>query len=637
MADPKPDQQAQLKLVKPKDVQQVILQPSVRTSVNWTPARIRAVQRSADGGHLSSAADLCDVILSDDRVKAGFGSRTASLLGLPEEFEPVDPGGEAAAEALEEDWSKAFPDDESGQILKWGAMLGAAPYYHTWKTLLNGRIVPGIKFWHPRHLHFNWSTRQWMVTTQDEGQIPIEPGDGKWGIYCPYGTNRPWAEGLWRGLALWWLVKQFARDDWARYGEAAATRVVESPADSATSMQDNRKQVAAELESMGADGSIALPPGFSVKILEAKADTAKIYQEQIRMANMAFDIAIKGQNLTTEVSTGGSRSSGEVHERVEQRVVRWDGERYSATLREQSTVWWAEFNFGDARLAPEQSWDTEPAEDINDRADRFKTVAEGIAALKGAGFEVDPDQIEEDFELRLTRVEPSAGLPNPGAGPVDANARATIAASEAYARSDGDSSGTADGLPMPRLPAESSEHDEDDDALAQTAVQTLIFTKPRFTVATAKSWAKRHDFSNDKIDETDASVRLRQRPPSDFKPDSFRTITLAMGVQAVIGRLKDSVARAASGYHAQTQGFLDGQEYTDRLIGFGRRLTPEMHANFVGRLINLIDDHDNLEDLKAAAVLLFQDELPPEELAALMENLFVLGELAGMQAVNEDT
>ena len=637
MADPKPDQAAQLKLVKQKDLQQVVLQPSVRVSTNWTPARIRAVMRSADGGHLHSAADLCDVILADDRAKAGFGSRTAGLLGLPEEFEAVElPRGEAAAEALEEDWPKAFPDDEAGQILKWGAMLGVAPYQHLWKTLLNGRTVPGIKFWHPRHLHWNWQTRLWMVRTEKLGDLPIEPGDGKWGLYCPYGTDRPWAEGLWRGLALWWLVKQFARDDWARFGEAAATRVVTSPAASATSMQDNRKQVASELESMGADGSIALPPGFDIKILEARADTAKIYKDQIAMANMAFDIAIKGQNLTTEVG-GGSRSAAEVHERVQDTVVRWDGERFSQTLREQSTVWWAEFNFGDGRLAPEQSWDTEPAEDINDRADRFKVVAEGIAALKGAGFEVDPEQIEEDFELRLTRVEPSAAIPNPGPGPADANARATIAASEAYARTDGDSSGTVDGLPLPRLPAESSDHDEDDDALAQTTVQTLIFRKPKFTVATAKSWARRHDFRNDKVDETDASIRLRQRTPSDFQSESFRTITLTEGVQAVIGKLKDSVARVASGYHAQTQGFLDGQEYTDRLIGFGRRLTPEMHANFVGRLINLIDDHDNLEDLKAAAVLLFQDEMPPEELAALMENLFVLGELAGMQAVNEDT
>jgi hypothetical protein len=76
-----------------------------------------------------------------------------------------------------------------------------------------------------------------------------------------------------------------------------------------------------------------------------------------------------------------------------------------------------------------------------------------------------------------------------------------------------------------------------------TTVQTLIMSKEQFATADdATAWATEHDFSADKIDETDESWRLRQRPPEDFDEDSLRTIELADGVQAVVGRLKETEA-----------------------------------------------------------------------------------------------
>jgi len=74
-----------------------------------------------------------------------------------------------------------------------------------------------------------------------------------------------------------------------------------------------------------------------------------------------------------------------------------------------------------------------------------------------------------------------------------------------------------------------------------TTVQSLIFSKDKFdSAANAKKWATDHDFRADKVDETEDSFRLRQRDPGDFRPDSFRTIKLADGVSAVIGKLKEA-------------------------------------------------------------------------------------------------
>jgi hypothetical protein len=81
--------------------------------------------------------------------------------------------------------------------------------------------------------------------------------------------------------------------------------------------------------------------------------------------------------------------------------------------------------------------------------------------------------------------------------------------------------------------------------LDSTTVQTLIFDKEKYSMEEAVEWAKEHDYKADKVDETDGFYRLRQRNPDDFDDDSFRTIDLEDGVQAVIGKLKNDISEDA--------------------------------------------------------------------------------------------
>lgn len=77
-----------------------------------------------------------------------------------------------------------------------------------------------------------------------------------------------------------------------------------------------------------------------------------------------------------------------------------------------------------------------------------------------------------------------------------------------------------------------------------TEIQTLIFDAKKFSSEQVTEWAKGHDFHVAKVDQTESSLRLRQRDPGDFQDDSFRTIALTEGVKAVIGNPK--VQKAAS-------------------------------------------------------------------------------------------
>ncbi len=72
-----------------------------------------------------------------------------------------------------------------------------------------------------------------------------------------------------------------------------------------------------------------------------------------------------------------------------------------------------------------------------------------------------------------------------------------------------------------------------------TIVQSLVFDSEMFTVSQAKKWADDHDFKSESVDETDGSIRLRQRDPDDFIEESFKTIDIDDGIKAVVGRLKE--------------------------------------------------------------------------------------------------
>lgn len=58
-----------------------------------------------------------------------------------------------------------------------------------------------------------------------------------------------------------------------------------------------------------------------------------------------------------------------------------------------------------------------------------------------------------------------------------------------------------------------------------STVQTVVFDKESWTRASASDWLKEHELRSDKVDETESSLRYRQRDPGDFTPGSFRTIT----------------------------------------------------------------------------------------------------------------
>lgn len=411
----------------------VVSQPSVRTTILWTPALVNSVALQADTGDMSRLAELCDQIIADDRVGELLETLVEDVLGEELTFEKDERskvGDAEKASELEVDWPIGYDDDELMQLAIWTNVLGVGFAKHErWletaerdkrinprsKAFGPSRIVPLLKAWHAKHFLYQSFTgappeqRTWLVRDEIGKTTPIKAGDGIWVILTRRGEFRPWANGLWRGLAPWWMLKRYAIQDWGVHSEKASKLVANSGPEVTA---ETRRSLAKYIYEASRDAVIALPAGVTLELLELKADTREIYNAQVEAADQAFSITILGQNLTSNVE-GGSRAAAEVHERKENRKVNYVSKTLAKGLQAQSLVWWAEFNFGDRSLAPYPRWHTEPDEDIAAKATMLQTLADGLVKLKNAGYKLSAEQLEDEYGLVLE----DAPLPEPKLAP----------------------------------------------------------------------------------------------------------------------------------------------------------------------------------------------------------------------------
>lgn len=386
----------------------VAVEPSVRVFTDWTPSRIRSAELAADGGHLRQAANLCDWIIGDDRFGPLLHQRAQALLGLDPAFTVEGDGRRTnrVVTALEQDWPVAYPEDQLAQFIIWGVLLGAAPGRHGWvRHESRNRLLPMPAFWHPQHLRYDWGTREWRIKvattagTDPGTERVLNPGDGSWLLHTPYGPNRPWALGLWRGLARLALLKAYAVGDWARTGERSAMLVATSGDKEVQTSREVRQQLAQDIYERGKEAVIVLPTTFDLKLVETTANTRDIYLAQIDMANTAAAIAIRGGNLTTEVKTG-SLAAVESQERLgDQSKRRFDAQALATTTHNQSLRYWAKFNFGDPNTAPWTRYPVKERSDLSKKAATMDKAATALDRFLKLGFEVDGEAFADEFEL----------------------------------------------------------------------------------------------------------------------------------------------------------------------------------------------------------------------------------------------
>jgi Protein of unknown function (DUF935) len=389
-------------------------------------------------GNFAASAELCDAVMGDAKVQSVLGSRLAAMLGATVTHRRSRDGDAAMSRAVLDAWrdgyTKLAPNSVVSDLKRYADMLGFAIAELQWDT---SRAIwrPRLKVWHPRYTYFDLQERCFVVMTMD-GPERITPGDGRWFLHAPHGLYRGWMQGAIRAVAPAWVERDEALESWSSYNRihGMPTAVLDVPATArASEVEEIARGIGAKdgasllIATQGQDGQ-----GYKLSYSEPTTISWEGFKARIEQCNNDIEWALLWQPASAEAgATTGSRE----HAGARQALLEFDERTFVDDLREQVARPFAEFNFGDADLAPHTHYEIEPEEDLQKKLSSLESFTRSLSAMNGAGFEFNAQSMARGYGVYVP------GLVKTGNGQPYTNATTAI--------SDGAAVGTGAGAPQP--------------------------------------------------------------------------------------------------------------------------------------------------------------------------------------------
>lgn len=389
--------------------------PLTVVNTSWDIGAVRTALQSLVVGLFDQPSQLVESIVGDSRVQAAMESRTGAILGAPVKFKlPKKYRDDKDAKKCLRAWERAWPliaaEPVLAELLQWSVQEGFGVAQLMWDTKSHGVWWPYIQVWNPRYVYYHWLYRCYVAITLD-GQVPIFGGDGHWLLHAPHSEYRGWIRGAMRAIAPWWLARNYALRDWARYSERNGMPWVKGKSPAAGD-PIQIQQFRTDLSMLGQESIIQVPQGvddqysYDVELLEASVgDASTGFEKIIQMCNGEITLALMGQNLTTEVKEG-SLAAARVHADVRQQMIEADARALAKSIYMQIARPFAQFNFGNADFAPLIEWDVVPEDDFLMKSQVFKNVLDGLMVARKAGKQFnDLTALTKQFGLNLSMVD----------------------------------------------------------------------------------------------------------------------------------------------------------------------------------------------------------------------------------------
>lgn len=414
-------------------------------------------------GWFLNAALLSDAVFTDDRCAACINTRTNAVFSLPMEFkyQGEDDESEDDEEVLAlkkgiRDICKKYSDemmplDVKREWFRWGIFLNLGVGENVWDwhpmqmrfeskllTDMDEVFMPIMKTWNPQNVYWRWDTRSFWLIHQS-GQVELHPGDGRWVTYSPQGHNHGWLYGTIRQLGKLWLDRIFTYRDWARAEEKFALGIMLARYPAAASPED-KLRFEQETTDMPPEATVGLPelPGDQGKFDLQMLDTQQvgtgweIFDRRADKLDRNIAILLLGQNLTTEsqqsgsgTSSGSQRGNAKVQDSVRKDYLKADARSVEHAIKTQLLAPFVMFNFAGLaeklglnwrELIPEVTFQVEPPQEEQAKAQAFSNVATGIATLSQSpvGPSIDYPKLAEQLDIPLISDDRAIGPTPPG-------------------------------------------------------------------------------------------------------------------------------------------------------------------------------------------------------------------------------
>lgn len=400
----------------------LISQPPITSFTEWDRVgQIKSMLRQFEGGGFEAVAGLADAMFRDDRIHGTFATRVGALVGSDMKFKGANSKRKATklAELIggsDEQpgmWEQLCPSHAVVDFVVIARILGVAIAENVWDTSDPKHWRPTLRTWHPST--YRWDQQRGIYWLQAQGEridLPsLEFGgrsDGQWVIWTPWGWRNPWRRSLLRPLAMPYIGRQWAYRDWARFNEKHGnpTEVIYAP----DGAPPEEKQLVFDLfANRGSEATFTLPvggpddPKYSVELIEATSRSWESFKAIIDKYDADIAIAVKGQNLTTEVRAG-SFAAAQVHEGVDLRIRREDA-KVANVLQDQTLSHYVEKSIDDPALTPRVIYLVDDPDNELAEAQTIEAVGLGINACKLAGLPIDGEAVAVKFGIPLEPLE----------------------------------------------------------------------------------------------------------------------------------------------------------------------------------------------------------------------------------------
>lgn len=363
------------------------LTPWMSTYQDWDVPDVAAALQMAETGNMQMVGRIADSLLGDGAIVGQLSTRYDGMLQLPRYIEGPN---EAYAKALRDDFDTFCSSAELGLLARDGGV----------QNIIFGEILEDetgelrLVRRNPEFLTFRHVENQWYVRTAHGGIEPVNPGDGRWLLAFPHGSDYPWRYGLWQPLAFSFINRRQAFLNLNAWNNSLAFPIkVLTTSNGANDEEANETFDA--INHFGPFPAIHLNQGWTFDLVQPSQATPTSLKDAIEVAERNITLTVSGQSGTTDPGPGFGNVG--YFAKMKSDLVQVDAKTFAHALNTQVIPVWAQrrFSFDGWFNRPTVRWDTTPPKDLAAEANAASSAAGAIKSWNEA-FEAAGEQKRVD-------------------------------------------------------------------------------------------------------------------------------------------------------------------------------------------------------------------------------------------------
>lgn len=346
------------------------------TFQDWDIPDLDAALQMAETGNMQSMGRICDALLGDGAIVGQLSTRYDGMLQLPRYVEGPN---EEYAQALRDDFDTLCASSELGLLARDGGM----------QNIIFGELLEDedgvlrLVRRNPEFLTFRHSENQWYVRTAHDGLEKVHPGDGRWLLAFPHGSDYPWRYGIWRALSFAYINRRQAFLNLNAWNNSLAFPIKKLTTPNGAN-DEEAAETFDEINHFGPFPAIWLNEGWEFELEQPSQATPTSLKDAIDAAKEEIVLAVSGQTGTTDPGPGFGNVG--YFAKMKSDLVQVDAKTFAHALNEQVIPVWAmrRFSYAGWFHRPTVRWDTTPPKDLASEATSANASATAAKAWQEA-------------------------------------------------------------------------------------------------------------------------------------------------------------------------------------------------------------------------------------------------------------